>query len=101
MTNPTALEVDFHKEMMSIYEKAKAACDYKPIRFLQMIQEHGGVETAKRLLAKEDIQAGLTTLWECRRLDLSMEALVLKIRFQALFTQEEIATARDRLKLYG
>jgi len=92
MTNPTALEVDFHKEMMSIYEKAKAACDYKPIRFLQMIQEHGGVETAKRLLAKEDIQAGLTTLWECRRLDLSMEAL---------FTQEEIATARDRLKLYG
>ena len=30
-----------------------------------------------------------------------VQSLVLKIRFQALFTQEEIATARDRLKLYG
>ena len=95
------LEKEFHQEMLAIYEKAKEACDYQPIRFLQMVHEHGGLNTAKRLLAKDEVQSGLMTLWECRRLDLSMEALVLKPRFRSLFTLEELNTAKERLKAYG
>jgi hypothetical protein len=95
------LEEDFHHAMIGIYEKAKDACDYKPTRFLQMVQEYGGVRTAKRLLARSEVQSGLETLWECHRLDLSMEALVLKPRFQSLFTEEELKIAKDRLILYG
>jgi len=95
------LENNFHRAMISIYEKAKEACNYTPTRFLQMVQEYGGVKTAKRLLAKSEVQTGLVTLWECHRLDLSMEVLVLKPHFQLLFSKEELDAARDRLTAYG
>lgn len=95
------LASDFHHAMIAIYDNAKEACDYKPTRFLQMVLEYGGVKTAKRLLAKNEVQTGLQTLWECHRLDLSVEALVLKPHFQSLFTKGELDTARDRLVAYG
>jgi hypothetical protein len=38
-----------------------------------MLLEHGGVETARRLLRKDGISDGFTTLWERKRLDLSVE----------------------------
>jgi hypothetical protein len=84
--------------MLGIFERAKDECDFQPIRFLQMVHDHGGVETAKRLLAQSEVQAGLMTLWDCGRLDLSMEALVIKPKFQPLFTEEEITIARERLE---
>jgi hypothetical protein len=65
-----------------------------------MVEERGGVEAAKRLLAKNDVQSGLMKLWNCGRLDLSMEALVIDPRFQPLFSEEEIAIARERLEAH-
>jgi len=91
------LEIKFHHAMISIYEKASDACNYKPFRFLQMVQEYGGVKTAKRLISKSEVQSGLEILWESHRLDLSMEALVLKPCFPSLFTAEEKYTAGERL----
>ena len=96
-----SLDNAFHRSMLRIYDLAKEDCGYTPVRFLQMVQEYGGLRTAKRLLAKTDIQSGLTTLWDCGRLDLSMEALVISERYQPLFTKEEIETARARLVEYG
>jgi hypothetical protein len=101
MTSEETLAEQFHRRMINVYEQSKSACDYMPTRFLQMVQEHGGVETARRLLAKDEVQTGLITLWECHRLDLSMEALVIQPRFHSLFTTMEIATARDRLEAFG
>jgi len=40
-------------------------------------------------------------LWECGRLDLSMEALVIDPRFEELFSAEEREIARERLVAYG
>ena len=45
--------------------------------------------------------AGLTTLWECDRLDLSVEAKVLLPEFAELFTAEERAVAQARLAMFG
>ncbi len=101
MTSEETLAEQFHRRMINVYEQSKSACGYVPTRFLQMVQEHGGVETARRLLAKDEVQTGLITLWECHRLDLSMEALVIQPRFHSLFTTMEIATARDRLEAFG
>jgi len=50
---------------------------YIPARFLQMLNERGGIGTARYLLAKPDAQQGLFKLWELGQLDSSMEALVL------------------------
>lgn len=97
------LEQIFHLEMLEIYYLAKEDkdCNYTPTRFYQMVNEKGGVATAKILLANQEPQSGLTTLWECGHLDLSMEALVIDPRFEDLFNEKERAVARERLVAYG
>ena len=66
-----------------------------------MVDEHGGVAAAKRLLSGTVAQSGLTTLWEHGRLDISMEALVVRERWIPLFSDAERQAARDRLSAYG
>jgi hypothetical protein len=51
------LENEFHHAMIGV---ADFANQHKfGIRFHQMIDEHGAIETAKRLLATREIQTGL------------------------------------------
>ncbi len=90
----------FHQEMLSIYDQATEV-GYRPVRFRQMVQEHGGLDTARRLLAMDGVASGITTLWEKGRLDLSTEALMLKPAYATLFTQAEREKARQTLAEYG
>lgn len=100
MNEINVLEVEFTGAMRDIYRRAASELDYHPIRFLQLVEELGGTATAKKLLA-EPLQEGFTTLWEHGRLDLSMEALVLRQLWRPLFTEDELATARRRLDEAG
>lgn len=71
---------------------------YNPTRFLQMLNEHGAVETAKILLSSHDgWQEGFATLILKDRIDLTMESHVVKEQYKALFTKEEIEEAQRRL----
>jgi hypothetical protein len=89
----------FHHAMIGV---ADFANEHKfGIRFRQMIEEHGAVEAAKRLLATRDIQTGLMRLWVMKSLNKSMEALVIQERFSSVFTPEEIAEAHRRLDELG
>lgn len=71
------------------------------IRFLQMVSQDGGLATAKRLLWSDTPSDGFTTLWEHRRLDLTVEAHVLRDEFATLFTDDDRKRARERLEQYG
>lgn len=68
---------------------------------MQMLAEHGGVGTARRLLAKSEPQEGLFELWRLDLLHESMEAVVVQEKYHSLFTQEELAEARRRLEKMG
>jgi len=95
-----SLEAEFTQALEGTVEAAKAR-NYIPTYFLQMLGELGGVETAKRLLAKSEPQTGLYELWRLGLLKDSMEAVVLQDKFRSLFTPEEIAEARRRLEELG
>jgi hypothetical protein len=97
----TELESQFHEAMKEIYKRALDECSYPANRFLSMIAEKGGLETAKTLLATNKPSEGFTVLWERGRLDLTLEAVVVKKEFDALFTEEQKNTAKKRLKEYG
>lgn len=86
----------FDSEMESIYDRAKAI-GYNATRFLIMIREHGGLETAHRLLQSSEISYGFAELWARGRQDLTVEALALRPEFQQLFSTAELDTARARL----
>ena len=72
------------------------ALGYKPTIFRRMLAEHGPVGTAQRLLATAQPSEGFYELARLQRLDLSLEAIVLK--HHALFTQDEVQTAQERLE---
>ncbi len=87
--------------MVDIYRRAKDEIQYVATRFIQMVTEAGGLEAAHRLIHSNEPSDGFTTLWEHRRLDLSVEALVLRSEFESLFGDDERTIARNRLREYG
>jgi len=89
------LEKQFHLAMIGVADFANS--HRFGYRFRQMLEEHGAVDTAKRLLATQEVQAGLMRLWELKALNMSMEAFVTQERFDSLFTDDEVAEARRRL----
>ncbi len=95
------LEARFHQQMLLVYKKAKDECHYNATRFLQLVGEQGGLQAAKTLLHADGYSEGLTALWKLHRLDISMEAVVIREPWCQLFTEEELATARNRLQDLG
>jgi hypothetical protein len=94
------LEEEFTAALRGTVEAARER-KYNPAYFLKMLAEHGGPETARRLIAKRDPQAGLMTLWELGLLNDSMEAVMLHSKFRSLFSDEELAEAKQRLEDLG
>ncbi len=72
-----ALEREFDLAMRGIYRRAKLVANYTATRFLRMLDENGGLETAKTLIHSKQVSDGYTALWERNRLDLTVEYLIL------------------------
>jgi hypothetical protein len=91
----------FHRAMQRVYERARDEAGYNAVRFHQMVSEYGGLDTAHQLLRAPHISDGFTALWEKRRLDLTVEAQVLRPEFAGLFAEDELAVAQERLDAVG
>ena len=91
------LEEQFHDSMLGIYSLAGRATGYWASYFLRGVRNKGGVTEAQDLLHKTGTSPGFERLKAERRLDLSMEAIVIKPEFASLFTAQEVETAQRRL----
>ena len=69
---------------MSIYE-TEGGCSCYATYFRQMLDRFGGVEVAKKLLEKTQVQEGLMALWKMGHLRNSVEAHALKPKFRHEF----------------
>src|SRR5438128_6083956 len=100
---PSDLEARFDEAMMQIYVRAKSEAGYNATRYLEMLHDNRGLETARILVLADQPSDGYTALWERRRLDLTVEALILQPEWQALFAQdpELLKRAQRRLTDYG
>jgi hypothetical protein len=94
-------ESRFDDAMMDLYVRAKAEVGYTASRYHQMLMENGGLRTAQILIDADAVSDGYTRLWELKRLDLAVEALLLRPEFSELFTETQHKKARARLKDYG
>ncbi len=91
----------FTAAMFDIYRRAKSEANYHANIFLQMITKDFGVRTAKTLINAATPSDGYSALYERGRLDLTVEAVVVENRqWHPLFTADELAKARTRLKAY-
>ncbi|MBU1261083.1 MAG: hypothetical protein KJ757_07310 [Planctomycetes bacterium] len=98
MTNK--LEKEFDVAMMDIYQRAKKEAKYNGTRYLQMLHENRGLRTAQILLHAPNVSDGYTALWERKRLDLTVEALIIQKKWHPLFSDREREIARKRLEDY-
>lgn len=94
-------ELRFDTAMMDIYKRALKEAKYDAKRYLQMLIKNRGLETARRLLHSSHVSEGYTALFERKRLDLTVEALIVQSEWASLFSDEERTIARNRLKEYG
>lgn len=95
------LERRFGEALMDVFRRAKTEAKYHATQFHQMLIDHGGLETARILLHKNEVSTGYTALWERGRLDLTLEAVIFENpEWHPLFTADEIGIARDRLAQY-
>lgn len=90
------IELQFHQEILRIYDEA-TTFGYRPTRFLQMVNEYGGLQTVRTLLGKDAPSYGFERLWEEGRLDLSVEALALREPWRGLFDLDKLGEAYRRL----
>lgn len=100
-SNLNELEVKFTQAMHGVYYSALQECHYKATYFLKMVNDLGGLQTARILLHKRELSYGFEKLWECGCLHITMEALILKEPWEKLFTEEEKEIARKRLRDCG
>lgn len=97
----SSVGVEFNEAMLEIYRRAKSEAHYNATRFLQMVSDHGGTETAHILINSPTVSEGYTALWERGRLDLTVEAVILEnTKFHQLFSKEELEICRQRLGQY-
>jgi hypothetical protein len=102
-SEPASFDIvkQFDEAMFTIYRRAKSEANYNATIFFRMLNERGGLETAKYLINATQPSEGYTHLYERGRLDLTVEAMVVEEkRWQSLFTEEELAKARKRLSDY-
>jgi len=95
------LEQRFNIAMMSIYQRAWDEANYRATHFHQMLREHGGIDTVQILLLSKHVSEDYTALSEKKRLDLTVEALILDPQWHDLFTDADRDIARKRLQEYG
>ena len=101
-TDPSPdIRAAFDRAMKDVYVRAKKEANYTATYFLSMLSDYGGLGTARRLLASSEVSSGFAALYERERLDLTVEALVVKPEFAGLFTDEEVDIARQRLDQLG
>lgn len=95
------IELELFNDMIKIFREIDIQYNYKEAGFFQMIQTDGAIRTAKEIINKADVTEGFIKLAEDNRLDLSLEAIVIKDKYKEVFTNEERKICLKRLKKYG
>jgi len=95
------LIAELEKDFLTSVAICKNKYGYNPTRFLQMLETNGPVDTAITLVTALNIHEGLSKLWEFKRLDLSVEAIICQGKYRQLFSEEVLIGAKKRLKKLG
>lgn len=94
-----SIEQDFEIHILDQHRISKEETGYKAPLFRSMVNERGALQTARDLLVGPNkISEGLTRLVLNNRLDLSLEANVIKPEWRKLFSVDELSTAVRRLR---
>lgn len=81
---------EFTAALLRAIQVAQDDCGIRQTRLRQSVLDYGGVPAAKRQIKRSCASEGFDALAQAGRLELSLEALVVSAKFNALFTDEEV-----------
>jgi hypothetical protein len=93
----SGLPEEFEAAMRNVYELVQETTGYTATRYLQLLNEYGGLEAARLLLQNDFFSDGLKVLCEKSCLNLSMERMILDRKWRPLFTRDQLQVAANRL----
>lgn len=95
------LKRELRERYLSTYKECKKI-NYKPRIFLDMVVSIDDiVEMTRRLIHKKEGTEGFFILAEKKRLDLSVENIILEQRYRVLFNRDDLLAAYNRLEQHG
>ena len=95
------LEDNLKSEFLKAVDTCINLYQYRPSYFLQMLNNYGAVNTAIKLVTASKLHEGFEKLYFLKRLDLTVEAIILRSPYNQLFTKEVLDFAAKRLKALG
>ena len=95
------IEDDFKNELLKAVDICINLYRYRPSYYLQMLDNYGAMGTAIKLVTAAKFHEGFTKLWEFGRLDLTVEAIMLRSPYRQLFSKEVLDKASERLRALG
>ena len=93
----TKQEEQFQKEILANCEMARQTCGTNPARFLMQVESYGALKAVQELIRRRRVSDGFDRLQTAGRLDLSVEASVIRKEYAALFSDEEVNYCLDVL----
>jgi hypothetical protein len=98
MNDAKDIEKAIDNELRDLCRKIEAKLNYKPTVLMQMIDNHGGRETIKRLIDRPEPSPGYKKLAKLNELDFTVEVLLLDhIEWHSLFKEKVLLTAIRRV----
>lgn len=93
----TKLEMEFTEELLARLSQAETLTGVAEPRLVAQAQKDGGPRAIKQLLSRGQNTRQFLPLKEKKRLDLSLEALVIQGKYAELFTDEEVDQCLQQL----
>jgi hypothetical protein len=91
-------KTDFQARLIEeVYLPILRRCGLDEQELLRMIADMGGLTAAKSLLNDRPVQVGFRGLRRRNLLDLTVEHFVIQKPWRGLFSEKELATAKQRL----
>lgn len=84
------MENTFTTALLEQLTEAERITGVSEIRLRQQTEKVGGVKAVQQMLSRRQENRQFQPLKKTKRLDLSVEALVIQGRFAALFSDEEV-----------
>ena len=93
----TKLETEFTADLIAAVTQAEALTGVGEPRLIRQAQKDGGAKAVKQLLARSRLTRQFAPLKEQGRLELSVEAQVIRGKYAGLFTDEEVNACLETL----
>jgi len=93
------------EKFLDFYKMAQREYNFSSPIFIRMLNEHGALETARRLSNTAIWQNGFEKIARLGRADLTVEYIILQDEYRQYFSETQLRNAQAKLeyavKLYG